>query len=200
MFPTLSLNQQFVQAVSKPSDINLLLPTIMYYASRCPHITEMGVRNVVSTWALLATKPKKLISYDIHRQPEIDNVVQISKENNIDFTFIEADVLKVEIEMTDLLFIDTLHIYEQLKQELKLHASKARRYMMFHDTVTYGFKDEPTEWQTPEIMENYKQGEIQGLMPALMDFVREHEHEWDVVGTYPYSNGLTVLARKQPLY
>ena len=199
MFPTLNLNQEYIKAVHTPSDINLLLPTIQWYASRCSHITEMGVRKVVSTWAFLASKPKKLVCYDIHKQPEIDTVYPIAKENGIDFHFIEADVLKVDIEETDLLFIDTLHIYEQLKAELKLHAPKVRRYLMFHDTVTYGYKDEPTSWQTPEIMQNYKQGGVQGLMPVIHEFLRENENDWEVVCTYPYSNGLTVLARKTPM-
>ena len=49
-----------------PSDINEHLPTLMKYASECEHITEMGVRNIVSTFALLMGEPKRMISYDIN--------------------------------------------------------------------------------------------------------------------------------------
>ena len=38
---------------STPSDINEHLPTLKKYAEECEHITEMGVRWVVSTYALL---------------------------------------------------------------------------------------------------------------------------------------------------
>jgi hypothetical protein len=48
-----------------PSDINKHLQTLKLYASICDHITEMGVRKIISTYALLMGKPKKLISYDI---------------------------------------------------------------------------------------------------------------------------------------
>jgi hypothetical protein len=33
-----------------PSDINEHIPTILKYGQECEHITEMGVRWVVSTW------------------------------------------------------------------------------------------------------------------------------------------------------
>jgi hypothetical protein len=36
----------------------------------------------------------------------------------------------VEIEETDLLFIDTCDIYGQLQQELRLHAAKVRKYLV----------------------------------------------------------------------
>jgi len=39
---------------------------------------------------------------------------------------------------TDLLFIDTRHVYRQLCDELARHGSKARKYMCWHDTTTFG--------------------------------------------------------------
>ena len=41
------------------TDIREHLLTLMFYAFECKHITEMGVRDVVSTWAFLAAKPNK---------------------------------------------------------------------------------------------------------------------------------------------
>ena len=43
--------------VNTPSDINEHLPTLRKYAEECDHITEMGVRWIVSTYAFLAAKP-----------------------------------------------------------------------------------------------------------------------------------------------
>ena len=48
----------------------------------------------------------------------------------IDFLFTEADVLKIEIEETDLLFIDTYHAYQQIKGEFELHGNKAKKYII----------------------------------------------------------------------
>ena len=54
------------ELAGKKSDINEHLLAINELASGCEHITEFGVRNVVSTWALLAARPKRLVCYDIH--------------------------------------------------------------------------------------------------------------------------------------
>jgi hypothetical protein len=42
-----------------PSDINEHLITLKEYSEECDTITEMGVRWIVSTWALLSGNPKK---------------------------------------------------------------------------------------------------------------------------------------------
>ena len=62
---------------------------------------------------------------------------QYAKENDIDFTLVEESTLDVEIEETDLLFIDTEHTYSQLLNELTLHGDKARKYIVLHDTATF---------------------------------------------------------------
>jgi len=179
------------------SDINEHLPTLRDLAKECEHITDMGVRDVVSTWAFLlglannSKKKKVLRSYDIHKSVNIDLALNEAKANNIDMTFTEVDVLKTEIEETDLLFIDTLHTYTQLKNELKLHASKAKKYIVFHDIVTYGRKPEPASWQTPEIMKNYVQND-KGILFAIEEFLKEN-FEWDIKAVYENNNGLLVL-------
>jgi|KBSSwiStaDraftv2_1062776.scaffolds.fasta_scaffold174202_2 hypothetical protein len=36
------------------------------------------------------------------------------------------------------LFIDTWHVCEQLETELSRHSVRVRRYLVMHDTVTFG--------------------------------------------------------------
>ena len=130
------LEQIINQIYQTPSDINEHIPALIEYASECDHITEMGVRAITSTWAFLGAAPKKLISYDIQDPSTWGENIQDVKDTagayGIDFTFILADVLKIEIEETDLLFLDTWHSYKQLKSELNLHSSKVRKYIIFH--------------------------------------------------------------------
>ena len=48
-----------VDAIYKhPSDINEHVPTLLEYGQKCDHITEMGVRWIISTWVWLACAPK----------------------------------------------------------------------------------------------------------------------------------------------
>jgi len=178
---------------SNPSDINEHLPVLRAFASKCEHITEMGVRNVVSTYALMMGRPKTLVSYDINYTDAIIEAIGVADKEDIDFTYIVQDVLKVEIEPTDLLFIDTLHTYTQLSQELKLHASKVKKYIILHDTTTYGFKPEPSDWQTENIMENYVYND-KGLWPAVTEFL-DSNRSWIVLEKRENNNGLTVLKR-----
>ncbi len=178
---------------STPSDINKHLPTLYQYASQCIHITEMGVRNVVSTYAFLMGKPRKLVCYDINESPNINDAILAAKKNGTEMEFNCKDVLTVEIEPTEFLFIDTLHQYSQIKRELELHAGKVTRFIAFHDVHTYGFTPEPADWQTPNIMENYVHND-KGIMPAILEFLNDNP-EWRVVYHTLENNGLMVIEK-----
>lgn len=175
-----------------PSDINEHLPTLKKYASKCDHVTEMGVRAANSTWGLLAGKPKRLILYDIYDSGEIPGVLKSAKEENIDCSFHIQNVIEdgFEIEETDFLFIDTLHRYDQLKKELEMHASKVRKFIAFHDTVSYGERDEHD--YTGVIQEKYEKS---GLNAAINEFL-ENNTQWEVAEIFTNNNGLTILKRK----
>ena len=73
-------------------DINEHLETLKRYTAECSHVTEMGVRNVVSTWAFLSGNPKKYIGIDINPSP-VEMAEKLAKEQGIDFTFIQADTI-----------------------------------------------------------------------------------------------------------
>lgn len=183
---------------STPSDINEHIPTLIKYASECSHITEMGVRAVQSTWAFLGSAPKKLISYDLHNPSRwggnIQNVFDVAAYYNLDFTFVEADVLKIEIEQTDLLFLDTWHTYEQVKNELALHANKVNKYIVFHDTTTYAFRDEPLTSEHSETLSNISG---RGIWPAIQEFLQNNSDTWELLEKFDNNNGLTIIQRKK---
>jgi hypothetical protein len=176
----MTLEEKYIQLCNTPSDINEHLPTLKEYASKCNHVTEMGVRYIVSTYALLMGKPKTMISYDINPcdwQP----VKEMAPDT--DFTFEIGDTLKIEIAPTELLFIDTLHNYNQLSGELKLHSSKASKYIILHDTTSFELHGE-----------SYTGTYERGLWPAVTEFLN-NSPEWKLLERYTNNNGLTILAR-----
>lgn len=191
----------YEQLASSPSDINEHLPTLKRYASECDHVTEMGVRWVVSTYAFATAKPKTFVSIDIRHPSEnewnsrwgsgqrLTDIEEYCKENNINYKFILGDTRKLEIEETDLLFIDTLHEYEQLKIELELHANKAKKYIIFHDTESFKFRNETA----PDIRGQSEKDKI-GIWPAILEFLNSNSN-WKVQETFTNCNGLTVLKR-----
>jgi hypothetical protein len=157
-------------------DIREHLPILKRYASECNSIVEMGVRAIVSTWALLAGRPKSMTSIDICNPIEfgsnINDVYDICKYEGINFNFIQASTLEISIEPAELLFIDTIHTYDQLSKELALHGGKALKYLIFHDTE---------------------------CCPDLNDAIHEYilNHPWSIKEVYKNNNGLTILERKK---
>lgn len=179
-----------------PSDINEHLPALYEYAMKCDHVTEMGTRSVVSAWAFVLANPKKLVCYDIERHQNIDELESLANEYFVNLKFIEADVLKTEIEETDLLFIDTFHTYEQLTRELELHSHKARKYLAFHDTTSFGFRDEADYHCVSDIVKNTEKRKT-GLVPAIDEFMKSELGScWEVEKIFMNNNGLTILRRK----
>lgn len=180
---------------STSSDINEHLETIYEVSKECLHITEMGVRWVSSTWPMLLSKPKKMVSYDIVFNPNINEVIKLANEYDINYSFIESDVLNVEIEPTELLFIDTLHTYNQLSIELKLHSPKTSKYIVLHDTEYFGRIDEHIYEHASNDIKN-KTKTKEGLMTAVEDFINSEEGKnWEIHKIYTNNNGLTILKK-----
>jgi hypothetical protein len=140
----------------------------------------MGTRTAVSTTALLAARPARLVCYDRVRLPQVDRLFAAAE--GTEAVFRQEDVLAADIEETDLLFIDTWHVYGQLRAELARHAGKARRYVVLHDTATFG--------------ENGESPGHRGLWPAVEEFLAGGAFR--LAERYENNNGLTVLERVRP--
>ena len=171
---------EYQRALKSPSDINQNLYILYAIAKKCNHVTEMGVRSGVSTRAFLNTDVT-LISYDIILNDDVSKLFEVAKKQGKNVNYIKADVLNIEIEETDFLFIDTLHVYDQLKQELNKHSKKVRRFIAFHDTHTFGLKGE-------------NPADNKGLLTAIIEFMIKNPG-WKFRLFKTNNNGLTVIER-----
>lgn len=171
---------EYQHAKKTSSDINQNLPILYELAKECETIVEMGVRAGVSTRAFLNTDAS-LISIDIKKNTTVEELFALADTGKKSCQYMIDDVLNIEILETDLLFIDTLHTYEQLTQELKLHGNKAKKYLIFHDTHAFGVFGENGV-------------DKRGLMPAVIEFVIANPH-WKFYIHKTNNNGLTVLKR-----
>jgi len=188
----MNIEHKYYEKCRKRSDINELLPTLNEYANKCDHITELGTRYFVSTYAFL-NSDAKVVCYDIEEQPtSYEECKALAEADGKDLTYIVGDVLELEIEETDFLFIDTWHVFNQLKQELKLHASKARKYIGFHDTTTYAHVGEDEYWNVEQSGGFNSEGK--GLWDAIEEFLNENP-EWTIDIKLEHNNGLTILKR-----
>lgn len=151
--------------------------TLHKLAWQYDHITEMGVRSGISTTAILSGQPKTHIAYDIVEHPQVKMIAAVHNKTAFDFRL--KDVLTIDIEPTDLLFIDTIHTYTQLRAEFERHAHQVRHRIVLHDTSTYGPHGED--------------GSRPGLMAAVNDLVRTGA--FHIEHHYLNNNGLMVLKR-----
>tara|TARA_R110000868_G_scaffold5867_5_gene34228 strand:- start:6047 stop:6655 length:609 start_codon:yes stop_codon:yes gene_type:complete len=198
-----SVEQTYHALSLTPSDINEHLPILKRYAEECDHITEMGVRWVVSTFAFAVAKPNTFVSIDIidprsdfenwnsfwQSGQKLNDIIQYCAENNVNYSFVLGDTTKITINETDLLFIDTLHEYEQIKKELHLHGNKSRKYIIFHDTECFKFRNE----RNPDVYGKSNEDKL-GIVPAIEEFLQLNPH-WKVHEVFTNCNGLTVLKR-----
>lgn len=159
------------------TDIHEHLPLLWLLGKECNHITEFGTRAGNSLVAFMRAKPKRLVCYDLARYPYIDEYYRMA--GSIDFDFYRQNVLAVDIEPTDMLFIDTLHTYDQLRAELQRHSCQVKKYIVIHDTTTYAEKGED-KWS-------------RGLWPAIEEFLERGTFK--VKHRRENNNGLTVLER-----
>lgn len=198
-----NIHNKYTQKCAQSSDINEHLPTLYEYARKVDHITECGVRGVVSSYAfaagLLGKPTNRLICVDLDTN---DNVVTFGGEcsaEGINRTFYQQSDLDCPMEQTDLLFIDTWHVYGHLKRELARWHSYVGKYIIMHDTTVDEWQGETIRMGMNAHQQSAQTGipvdEInRGLWPAVEEFLRHHP-EWKLERRYTNNNGLTILAR-----
>lgn len=168
------IEEKYQQLCKTPSDINEHLPTLKKYALLSDTIFELGVRGMVSTWALLAGLPEEMCSIDIvhpsHHNGNVEEAEEMAKNEGVAWKFLKVSSLEIELPRHDLLFIDTLHFYDQLTQELKLHSPHTTKYIILHDTI------------------------IPEMQLALNDFLTGNR-DWKIKEEFTNNSGLTVLQR-----
>jgi len=174
----MNFEQEYQDACNRVTDIHEHLPTISSLTSECKHVTELGVGWAQSTRAFLRHNVE-LHSYEFMPQPGIREFFEEAKNAGRNVTLRVDDTRKVEIAETDLMLVDSLHIYEQVQKELELHAGKVRKYLLFHDTTLFADR-----------------GEFggKGIWPAVQEFIDSHP-EWQLVERRHNNNGLTILKR-----
>jgi hypothetical protein len=199
-----SLHRLYIHYCQTPSDINEHVPVLKSLAKECNSVIEMGVRSMVSSWGILqglSENPSSLRSYlgiDINR-PSIESfelAKRLAQDCGIAFDFWQANNMTIDIESTDLLFIDTYHTYLHLTYELEKFSPKVNKYIAMHDTSwPYGDMDEGpcgNDSIYPQEFDRTKRG----LWNAVVDFLERHP-EWTLYERRFNNHGFTILKRKQ---
>lgn len=191
---------------SESSDINEHLPTLCKYATECESILELGVRGCISSWAFVKglmenNKPKKQILLNDLSYCDINELLFITRD--IDILTVNYEWINdLEITITenvDMTFIDTWHIYGQLKRELAKFSKVTNKYIIMHDTTVDEIYGEVLRYNSDGVNESLSSGypieEVTcGLQKAIDEFL-ESNKDWVLQERYANNNGLTILKR-----
>jgi hypothetical protein len=187
------------------SDINEHLPTLFKYATECESIFETGVRGCVSSWALtfgLLNNNKSIKKILLNHQfsCNIDDLLNNTKDLDISVNYVWINNLELDInENVDLTFIDTWHVYGQLKRELAKFSKITNRYIIMHDTTVDAIYGGTVRMNQDAKQQSIDSGipieEIKkGLWPAIEEFLYTNP-DWKLKERFTNNNGLTILQK-----
>lgn len=198
---------RYERAKNDESDINEHIETLYEYTKECESVIELGVRGIVSSWAFLKglinnqKQHRRLLSCDLNRPSNIDDLALLSKRSNVLFEFHEGNDLDLDLldKRFDLLFIDTFHVYGQMKRELQKFAASINKYIIMHDTTVDAFNGECIRMgydvEKLSVETNIPREELlMGIMPAIYEFLQQNHH-WIIHEIKENNNGLLVLKR-----
>jgi hypothetical protein len=211
------LIKKFRTMCNTASDINEHLPVLFRYAKQCNSALELGVRGCVSSWAisagLLENKNgiRKKIFMNDSRECQIGELIDVLEPLSIDVKYEWKNDLEIEFdadEKYDMVFIDTWHVYGQIKRELEKFSSIATKFIIMHDTTV----DEVDGETLREYGYNYQQAFIRatelatetgiprdeilkGMWYGIEEFLANHP-EWYIKQRFFNNNGLMILARR----
>ena len=203
-----TVHARYLQLASTKSDINEHLPVLRDMAKQCTRIAEFGVRGVVSSWAFLDglsqsvhAGRKELWLNDLD-PCDTKAIVAAGAPLGVHVTFTQGSDLEVPLpEWTDLAFIDTWHVYGQLRRELARIAPMTRKIIALHDTTVDGEVGEvvryggDVEAAAKEI--GWPAEDVGGgLWRAVEEFLEAERGTWKLGRRFTHNNGLTVLVRQ----
>lgn len=197
------LRRQYEHVCRNSSDIYEHIPVLRQLARQCSSVTEIGLRSLVSSWGIWlglseSFQPhRSYLGIDLISPPEdrLFFAQRLVESAGISFQFWEANDMTIDIEPTDMLFIDSLHTYCHLSYELEKFAPKVRKYIAMHDTSEPWGDTDDSEYKgnyleyPPEIDRTKR-----GLWPAVEDFLQRHP-QWKLMERRLNNHGFTILKR-----
>jgi hypothetical protein len=211
------LETKYSELCNNPCDINEHLPTLKAYAQECSSVFETGVRGVISSYALLyglvenKNTTDKIIFLNDIEHCDIADFKKLAESNSVSVKYEwinNLDLVFSNNETYDLTFIDTWHVYGQLKRELEKFSKITNKYIIMHDTEIDGIEGET---KRPNGLYNWlyvgnnldglvnrtkipKHEILKGLIPAIDEFLIANTN-WIMEKQYKNNNGLTILKR-----
>ena len=206
------IQNKYMALCNTPSDINEHLPILCQLATECSSILDLesgiGVRGIISSWALINgllidenTNFKKTLFLNDLQVCNIQELLEYTNNINIDIKYQWINCLDLEFNggTFDLVFIDTWHVYGQLKRELEKFSKLSNKYIVMHDTTVDEYEGETIRCGLNAQKQSEESGFsleeiLQGLGKAIDEFLVKNSN-WTLKKKYTNNNGLTILEK-----
>ena len=200
------------------------LKTVYKYSLECRSAASLGDGGAITVWSILKgmvdgpqavvpqgmadgsqTDSQPRMSYqvvDTAYQPIQEEVQRECLSHGIDYSMtITPNHLNANLNQTDLLFINSMHVYGQIKRELGKYHEFVAKYIVIHNTDVDGQYGEARRcnWTVKHLVQRrgYEARDfIVGIVPAIEEFLATHS-EWSVDLNHSNCYGLMVLRRDQ---
>lgn len=174
-----TLQQAIDAARNTPSTINYHWECLVEYGRHAETILEFGTG--FSTLAWLESRAS-VLTVDVEPMPWLPKLLQLAMGR---LTATCGCDLDLPPRRVDVLYVDTLHTYAQLRAELQTHGPHAKKIVL-HDTESFRHYLAP-------LTQAYHPGD-RGLWPAIEEFCAAHRYT--VAEHYCHQHGLTILEKK----
>ncbi len=190
------LSKHYYEMIQVQGDIQEHIDTLRFLGGSVNHITEFGIRSGVSTLSWFLGGANIVVGYDLKILPSLNTIKNLTQKCNRQLILNEGDTAKVNIDPTDLLFIDSLHTGEHLRKELFRHHVKVRKYILLHDVESCGkpIPDNPFAWSV-YCLGGANLDHKEGLRPVIDEFLMKTHGDWVINFEKLNNNGLMMLER-----
>lgn len=190
----MTLEELYAKHCQSGTAIAAHLPRLRQLATGCELAVEFGVKRGGSSTALLLGAAR-VLSFDVLETASARQLEELVGER---WTYRLEDSRRAHIPPCDLLFIDSLHTYEQVRAELDRHADQVQRWLVFHDVTTFG--EVGAVGETGRQAWQYTPGKTvpancYGIRPAI-DGLMIRDPSWHIHSRVVDSHGLLVLERR----
>jgi len=209
-----TIETAYANSIQQETAIYQHIPTLYGYAKQCAHIVELGgtdlghatvalLRGLLHNADAALTRGMRpcLISVDKTLTWQMERTLETSRKSivNHEVRLCESTA-DTDLPYTDMLFIDSWHVFAHMEAELERHHGRVRRWIVMHDTTVDGVSGESVRMNHPIAEEAKQTGYLEcdirrGVWQAIIEFVDAHRDEWRLERRWAVNNGLTVLAR-----
>jgi len=209
------LEMRYLRAASERSDIFEHVERLRRLADECTHVTQLGGHGAGgAAWAFLRGlaradnwppdgAKKKWVCVAHEWDGRVAEVFRTAQACGIAHELRLGHDLDMELESTDLLFVDDWHAEGHVRRQLMRHHARVRRWIVLHDTTIDGMRSESVRLGE-DIAERVRTSGyslhevVTGIWPAIEKFLAAHPHHWALAERLLHCNGLAILQRIAP--